>query len=242
MPLVGVADYGLMVWEGTLVDYEERVQNALSVGFDGLERLRPSSASDGMEMAARVRRLGASFATVLAPNLDQSIRWTAALGKEYVWVKADEQNFDQFCRQVNLQTKAAARYGIKAAYHFHSGPAIHSLNQFQAFMEACPDVHLILDTANHFLADMDPLHILDSYYSRLAAVHLKDWVVDASMPKGGRTCVLGQGNIAFDLHNFLRKLLDKGYDKWVFVEPEHFQTDPWAELKQCREFVAQVGI
>lgn len=242
MPQIGVADYGLMVWEGGVPDYEQRMMDVLDIGFAGLERMRPDTAAECLETAALIRRLGGDHATVLAPTVQQSIRWAAGLGKDYVWVQARDDDFDTFCRQVNVQTLAAAKYGIKAAYHFHKCSALPTEERFHRFMHQCPDVQLILDTANHFLADMDPFKLLQLYQNRLASVHLKDWISDPSSPQGGRTCVLGQGTLDFDLLAFLKTLLAEGYDKWIFVEPEHFQDNPLVELEQCRAFVSLAGI
>ena len=41
---IGVADYGMFVWEGGLFDYEQRLRDIKAIGYDGLERLRPVSA------------------------------------------------------------------------------------------------------------------------------------------------------------------------------------------------------
>ena len=81
---IGVADYGMFVWEGGLFDYEQRLRDIKAIGYDGLERLRPVSESDAINTAAMVKKLGMDFATCLAPTAEKSIQWTAALGKDYV--------------------------------------------------------------------------------------------------------------------------------------------------------------
>lgn len=238
----GLADYGMQVWDGQLADYEERLKMVMKAGFNGLERLRPFDASDAIETAARVRKAGGDFATCLAPDLEHSIRWTAALGKEYIWVNANPKDFDILTRQVNIQTSICALYGIKAAYHFHASEGLSTGEEFDLFMKRCPDVGLILDTANHMNYGMDPLDLIEKYYDRIVSVHLKDWI-SFGEKKGGRTCVLGQGNIGLDNLMIVKRLLEKGYDnKWIFVEPEHFQTDPFSEIKLCREYIAKAGI
>lgn len=239
---VGLADYGLQVWDGFLGDYEERLKMVMRAGFDGLERLRPLDGTDAIEMAARVKKAGGDFATCLAPDLEHSIRWTAALGKEYVWVNAKTDNFDVFTRQVNIQTAICDLYGIRAAYHFHASPGLSTMEEFDLFMERCPDLGLILDTANHKNYGMDPFELIEKYYDRIVSVHLKDWI-SYGENKGGRTCVLGEGNIGLDNGLIVKRLLEKGYDnKWIFVEPEHFQKDPFEEIKKCREYVKKAGV
>ena len=55
------------------------------IGYEGTERLSITGAADALEGAARYRKLGMDFATCLGPTPQTSIRWTAALGKTYVW-------------------------------------------------------------------------------------------------------------------------------------------------------------
>ena len=71
---IGVADYGMFVWEGGLFDYEQRLADIRAIGYDGLERLRPISEADALNTAAMARRMGMDFATCLAPTVEKSIQ------------------------------------------------------------------------------------------------------------------------------------------------------------------------
>ena len=132
---IGVADYGMFVWEGGLFDYEQRLRDIKAIGYDGLERLRPVSESDAINTAAMVKKLGMDFATCLAPTAEKSIQWTAALGKDYVWADVSAKNFNDFCRQVNVQARACERYGIRVALHNHLGSLVET--QERSWMNSC---------------------------------------------------------------------------------------------------------
>ncbi|MFQ9798595.1 MAG: hypothetical protein ACLR23_06245 [Clostridia bacterium] len=81
---VGVADYGMNVWDGALYDYELRQMDLKKIGFDGIERLEAQSASDAVHMAARIHAMGMDFATCRGATPETAIQWTAAFGKKYV--------------------------------------------------------------------------------------------------------------------------------------------------------------
>ena len=36
MMKIGVADYGMFVWEGGLFDYEQRARDLKAIGYDGM--------------------------------------------------------------------------------------------------------------------------------------------------------------------------------------------------------------
>jgi hypothetical protein len=52
MEKIGVADYGIFAWDGGFYDYSERIERVSAIGFDGLERLYPTSAEDALQKAS----------------------------------------------------------------------------------------------------------------------------------------------------------------------------------------------
>ncbi|MCC6446651.1 MAG: TIM barrel protein [Armatimonadetes bacterium] len=244
---LGIADYGMNVWEGACYDYEERWLSLKGIGYEGMERLHAVSADDALCRAARMRRVGMGFATCLGPTPELSIQWTAALGKPYVWAQGSGPDFDIFCRQANIQTAACGRWGIRAALHNHLGSPVESQEELEAFLERCPECALILDTAHLAAAGGDPAEIVRRHPDRLASVHLKDWLVtDASVglenwPRRGRFCELGAGNIGLDNAAVMRELTRIGYDGWVFVEHDTHLRDPLTDLAISREYLRRAG-
>ena len=145
MMKIGVADYGMFVWEGGLFDYEQRARDLKAIGYDGMERLRPATEADALNMASRLNALGCDFATVEAPTAELSIRWAAAFRKDYVWIKVTGKTFDDYCRQVNVQAEACERWGLKVALHNHLGSLVEKQDELDEFMRRCPKAALLLD-------------------------------------------------------------------------------------------------
>lgn len=245
---VGVADYGMNVWDGGCYDTEERLIRLKEIGYDGIERLEAVSADQAIYKAARFRRLGLDFATCRGPNPEVTLQWTAALGKAYVWVSAAAREFSDFCRQANIQAAACRRWGIRAGLHNHLGTPVETQEQLEAFLEACPECGLILDTAHLAAAGGDPEGIVRRYAERLTAIHLKDWITLReevgleNWTQRGRFCELGAGNIALDNAAVLRALPQVGYDGWIFVEQDTHLQDPLTDLAVSREYIRQAGV
>ena len=241
----GVADYGMNVWDGGVFDYEERWLGLRSIGYEGVERLTSPSEADAVHRAARMRRHGLDFATVLAPTPELSIQWTAAFGKSYVWTAVSGKDFDTFCRQVNLQVEACQRWGIQAALHNHMGTLVETQAELESFLERCPGCQLILDTAHLAAPGGDPLAIVRKYAGRIQSVHLKDWLstapAAANWYERGRFCELGAGNIGLDNAAVLRALAQTGYDGWVFVEHDTHLQDPLKDLAISRQYLRSAG-
>jgi inosose dehydratase len=241
MNKIGVADYGINVWDGGAFDPEERWERLREIGYDGVERLYAQSEADALRQAARMRRLEVDFATVLAPNPALSIQWTAAFGRAYVWTAVSARDYDAFCRQAEIQAQSCLRWGLRAALHNHMGTPVETQPQLETFLARCPNVGLILDTAHLAAAGGDPLAIIRGYPERLMAVHLKDWILnDPSAPdwyNRGRFCRLGEGNIGLDNRAVLTALTDVGYEGWIFVEQDTHLRDPLEDLAESLRYI-----
>ena len=251
MMKIGVADYGMFVWEGGLFDYEQRLRDIKAIGYDGLERLRPVSESDAINTAAMVKKLGMDFATCLSPTAEKSIQWTAALGKEYVWADVSAKNFDDFCRQVNVQARACERYGIRVALHNHLGSLVETQEQLDEFMRRCPDAGLLLDTGHLAVAGGDALMTASRYYDRLVALHLKCWVMkDKDAPEWynrgyftGLDYVPTEPNAVYVPNAEVVALLkSRGFDKWIMVEHDTHLREPLEDLAESRKWMREHGI
>lgn len=244
---LGIADYGMNVWDGGLFDIEARLEGLKAIGYEGTERLVAISASDALQKAAAYRRLGMDFALCLGPDAQSTIQWTSAFRKDYIWTQVSGRDFDTFCRQVTYQCDMAARWGIRVGLHNHLGSLVESQAQLEAFLDRCPQCGLILDTAHLAAADGDGLEIVKKYASRLVAVHLKDWLV--TNPKigldrwgeRGRFCELGAGNIGLDNAAILKAVARSGYSGWVFVEHDTHLQDPLKDLAISRQYIRKAG-
>jgi len=241
----GIADYGMNVWHGALYDTEERLEQLKGIAYDGLERLHATSPSDALLKSAAFKRMGMDFATCAGPSIEANIKWTAALGKSYIWAQSSATDFDVYCRQVNDLTRAAARYGVKVGLHNHLGAVVETQAQLECFLQACPLSGLILDTGHLAAAGGDNLEIVRKYSQRLVAVHLKDWFETnpqaANWWERGRFCELGAGNIGQDNAAVLHAIANAGFDGWVFIEHDTHLRDPLIDLSVSREYLRTAG-
>lgn len=243
---VAVADYGLYMWYGDIYDYEERLLSLKKLGYDGLERLYAKTEAEAVNTSALARKLGMDFATCEGASPSQSLHWSAALCKKYVWAESTSTDFEVFCRQVNSQIESARRYGVIVGLHNHLGSAVETQEQIVNYMNRCPKSGLILDVAHLAGAGGDPLEIIDAYPGKLVMVHLKDYVyLNRNAEKWYeriRFCELGAGEMADTNRRIVEKLREKGYGGWIAVEQDTHLRDPMLDLKESRELLKEYGI
>lgn len=243
---VGVADYGLNVWYGNLYDYRDRLEMLKELGYDGIERLEAKNQAEAVEIAADARRMGMDFGTCRAASAMETIRFSAAFCKTYIWVDAVFQgDMDVYCRHVNYQTEAAAKYGLKVGLHNHLG-YVETSEQVETVLERCPDTGLLLDTAHLAAAGGDPLAFAEKYFDRLVAVHVKDYVYKDKDAENWwdriRFCELGAGEMGDLNRQVLELLVKKGYEGWVYIEHDTHLQDPALDLKISRDYMRSCGI
>jgi sugar phosphate isomerase/epimerase len=244
---IGVADFGMNVWDGGCFDIQQRLLDIKAIGYDGTERLDAVTDSEAMYRSAMYRRLGMDFALCRGTTIQNTIEWTAALGKCYVWVTVTGKDFETYCRQAQAQAQASLRYGVRTVVHNHLGQTVESQKQVENFLAKCPDCGLLLDTAHLDGAGGNCMEIVEKYSDRIAAIHLKDWVMlDESKglnewSKRLRFCELGTGKLGDLNAKVLSTMVRKGFDGWVCVEHDHHQRDPLKDLAISREYIREAG-
>ncbi len=239
---IGVADFGMNGWDGGLYDTRARLESLRELGYDGVERIECIDAADAIYKAAEYRRLNMGFATCRAPNFETTLKFSAALGLEYVWLTPGEKtpkqmDMELYLRRANTFVEAAARLGLKAALHNHLGFRIENQEELDLFMKECPGASLLLDIGHLHAAGGDVLRTIDQYFDRLAAIHIKDvFILDESAGldvwrQRLRFCELGAGNCGVPWKEATQLLQKKGYDRWLLVEQDTHLRDPLADLK-----------
>lgn len=128
----------------------------------------------------------------------------------------------QYCRD----------HGMKLVYHYHAETVVEGREHIRRLVETTdPElVHLLYDTGHAYYGGSDPLELLQTYYDRIAYIHLKDVrkdVLEWKRANGigftdavikGLFTVPGDGCI--DFRPILRELMDRGYDGWIIIEAE----------------------
>ncbi len=250
MRKIGIADYGMNVWYGGFMDYETRMEDLKKIGYDGIERLTPIDAADALNKATTLAKLGMDFATVLAPTLELKVQWTAAFGKKYIWTDVmanhDADSLDLYCRRVNYLTDTCKKYGIKAAVHNHLGCIVETQEELDEFMTKCPDAGLVFDVGHMAVAGGNVREVMDKYYDRIVAIHLKEWVMKDPSQKDwwdrGYFCGLGQGDFPVDNEYVVKTAVERGYDNWIFIEHDTHLRDPLEDLADSRAILKKWGV
>jgi sugar phosphate isomerase/epimerase len=245
---IGVADYGLWVWDGGCYDLESRLLELKQLGYQGIEMLAANSASDAIRQAALFRKLGMDFSTCHAPSHQLAIEWVAALGKNYVWLTpgAADRGVDceVYYRRSNALVKACRRWNITAAIHNHMGCRVQSQEELEDFLRACPEAGLILDTGHLSMAGGDAVEIVRKYHKRIAVMHVKDVFLTGRKDEFGadeyRFCELGAGNNGFNNATVIEELLRVGWEGWVHVEHDAHLRDPLVDLAVSWNFIQDI--
>ena len=237
MEKIGVADYGIYAWSGGFYDYSERIERVGAIGFDGLERLYPTSAEDALQKASNLKKMKMDFATCNAENPELAIRWTAALGGKYVWAEVMDGDFDAYVRRVREMTRVANRYGIDVAVHNHLGQTVETQEEIEEFLRECPQTKLLFDVGHLAVAGGDVEYIASTYYDRIVAYHLKGWQQSqtpdaAEWWKRGFFCGIGQGNVPVCNEFVYKNAVKRNFDGWVFIEQDTHQRDPYLDLEE----------
>lgn len=244
---VGVADYGIFVWEGGFYNFLEHLENIKNMGYDGVERLRPQNAQEAILQAAHAKKIGAGFAMCQMASVEETIRYTAALGGQYVWIQVKGGDFDDYCRQVNCMTKAANKYGLRVVLHNHLGTMVETQAELEEFLARCPQTDLLLDTGHLAVAGGDVEYIANTYFDRICAYHLKGWkkseTPDAEKwQERGHFCGLKQGDVFIDNHAVTKLILKNHFDGWVFVEHDTHLREPRLDLEESRAVLQEWGL
>ena len=242
MAKFGVADFGMYAWYGGFYNYNERIRAVREIGYDGLERLRQESAEDALQKVAQLRRFGMGFATCEAPGPELSIRWTAALGGEYVWGEPYGYTLEAIKRGLREMSIEAKKYGVKVVVHNHLGSLVEKQETVEEVLEECPDTFLLFDTGHLAVAGGNVKYIAEKYYDRIAAYHLKGWQTsntpDAEKwQERGHFCGIGQGDFFIDNEFVCKNALQKGFDGWIFIEQDTHKRDPLIDIKESYDLL-----
>ena len=239
---LGVADYGMYVWDGGLLNLEMRLETLKKIGLEGTEMLKAATEIQAIDNASLYHRMGMEFLSCnVANNPGLNMKMTSAFGKDYVWFNVGpctrDVPMETYIRRAKKFVEAAKRFNIKAALHNHLGCRIEQQDEVELFMEQIPEATLILDIAHLHAAGGDCIRTIQKYHDRISAVHFKDiFYKDLNVSletwwERLRFCEVGGGNAGFDCEAVAKALVDKKYDKWILIEHDTHLNEPEVDLK-----------
>src|SRR5207245_577614 len=98
------------------------------------------------------------------------------------------------------------------------------------------------DTAHLTVAGEEVVNVIDRYYRRIEAIHLKDWTAEygrAYQFYARGFVELGKGDVP--LENVIKYLNQRSYKKWVVVEQD-VARDPFQSAQASRNWLRERGI
>jgi hypothetical protein len=136
--------------------------------------------------------------------------------------------------------KLVKEYDIKMAIHNHGPgddfyPSAESINDKIKNMDK--RMGMCLDIGHTQRIDRDPIQDFKDYFDRIFDVHIKDVYPTEDHPEG-TTCIMGRGKI--DLVNFLKTVIDSGYNGTLALEYEADADAPLPGMMESFGFVKGV--
>jgi inosose dehydratase len=142
------------------------------------------------------------------------------------------ENAKILAKNLNEVGKRTAESGVKLAFHPHCWTLVEREPELKMVMELTDPklVYMVLDTGHAALGGIEPVKCLRDYYSRIAAVHLKDceakynvgggWKGPAPSPEEHERVnlykELGSGGV--DFVSFFKVLRERNYGGWVTLD------------------------
>jgi inosose dehydratase len=165
-----------------------------------------------------------------------------------------DQQFEKLAKGLNEVGKIANEKGMKAAFHYHIGTGVQSMEETEKILSMTdPElVGIVFDTGHSTLAGADPLKLLEKHMERVKHIHLKDVrssvykklkEQDWSFLKGvkeGLFTVPGDGDMV-DWDGIFGILNKSNYEGWIVVEAEQDPAlaDPLEYAMKARKFIAE---
>jgi inosose dehydratase len=142
------------------------------------------------------------------------------------------ENARVLAKNLNEVGKRTADEGVKFAFHPHCWTLVERQPELNQIMDLTDPklVYLVLDTGHATLGGIDPVKCLRDYYTRIAAIHLKDTEPKYSTANGWKGPApseeehnrvnlykrLGTGGVDFPA--FFAVLRERHYDGWVTLD------------------------
>ncbi|QHN03520.1 sugar phosphate isomerase/epimerase [Granulicella sp. WH15] len=123
--------------------------------------------------------------------------------------------------------------GVDLCFEIHPGEDLHDGASFEMFLDLLhghPRCNLLFDPSHFVLQQLDYLHYIDLYHSRIKMFHVKDAEFNPTGRQGvyggfqswvnraGRFRSLGDGQV--DFSSIFSKLTQYGFDGWAVMEWE----------------------
>ncbi len=224
--------------------FEQSVRELTHLGYRHIENMASFLVpyfDDPQDVSRICENYGASFAALYS-NLEEGwekltsyVDFVAGAGASYLiamspnWAPGRDMgdrpvDWDGIRAQAELANRVgayAAAHGVTFCYNPHAYTDVATAEEFAFFAGLTdPDtVKFCLDCGHATLAGVDPLEQLETYYGRVAYIHIKDVdpTVEKKAPLFGRLSFVPLGFGTVNVKGYLKALQAHGYEGYVCV-------------------------
>jgi sugar phosphate isomerase/epimerase len=137
-----------------------------------------------------------------------------------------------------MSPEVALQMGVRLAVHPHMFKEIQTAFDAEKLLEKYPGLWFLPDTGHLTVAGEDVVSVLDRNYSRIEAIHLKDWTAEFGRAYQfySRGFVgLNNGDVRLEaIIKYLKQ--QRNYRKWVVVEQD-ITDDPFRSAEDSRQWL-----
>jgi sugar phosphate isomerase/epimerase/signal transduction histidine kinase len=222
-----------ILWGNAPVSTEDIFRYAKSLGLQGVEVFQhPDRLGPAIEFRRALQATGVVLTGLSSGTLRERIEYCEASGlrPDYLYI----DNWDEFI-------PTALDQGYTVALHPHVYKTRTLIESF-ALLHCDERLRLILDPAHLIIGGLDPLTAINDHFSRIVAVHLKDWV-----PWFGRSfhryaqgfTELGSGIVP--LKPFLDRLTALNFRGWAIIEQDAKTSTPEVCVHRSLKWLVDQG-
>jgi len=223
-------------WGPRIHDLAKFASTAAKIGYTGIEFAQaPHTLPEGSALKKILQESDLTLLGFAGGSLRSRVEYAAEAEPLYLYL--DEWDL------------GAAQYafdaGLTVAIHPHVYKDIDTVLAALKYLDDFPQARLILDTAHAFLVGDDLCQIITQHWSRILAVHLKDWTSkfgrSASRFARGFTA-LGRGELSQQVREVVQLLRERRFPGWIIVEQDSPEGDPSLCAASSRDWLRQIGV
>jgi len=237
---------GMQAWTLRNFEIEDVVSKTAELGLEHLELGALGRSGLGPESPDKVAVAAALCRARGVHTEVYNAKFPSDLSEE-----AQQPNFD-LARQLGARCvsggiaiellpvldRLAAEYDMTVAIHNHGpGGSLSGIEAIGAILKPfSPRVGLCVDTGHYLRLPLDPISVIDAFYDRVHAIHLRDMDPDKDPVKGDggnyKEYIVGEGPL--NLKGLLHRLVERRFQGVIALEykpnPDNPMIDLWRAL------------
>ena len=166
-------------------------------------------------------------------GIKREIQYAASLALDNVTVRGGirtERDMNALLNSLRILAPFAQAHGITINVRNFRNTRIETFDDFQVVFGRIdhPGLGAVLDIGQFYSSKLNPADAIDLFIARTHMIYTRDQV-------GGRVVLFGKGEI--DNAALLARLIAKGYEGFIVVEPEAGDRGFERHIKEAREYL-----